>query len=74
MCVPAEFAWPVPDAWPDEVLAGFEPLVVAREAVASDALAPEYAVHAGIRPSRAAAAFAEARSTPGKSWIDLTEW
>ena len=32
------------------------------------------AVHAGIPPDEAALAFAEARSAPGKSWIDLTHW
>jgi threonine dehydrogenase-like Zn-dependent dehydrogenase len=33
VAVPARFTWPVPDAWPDEVLACFEPLAVARSAV-----------------------------------------
>ncbi len=44
-----------------------------RDAVAAG-LRPERAVHAGIEPARAAEAFAEARSVPGKSWIDLTRW
>lgn len=33
VAVPARFAWPVPASWPDEVLACFEPLAVARAAV-----------------------------------------
>jgi alcohol dehydrogenase/L-iditol 2-dehydrogenase len=33
VAVPAPFTWPVPDTWPDEVLACFEPLAVARSAV-----------------------------------------
>ena len=47
--------------------------VETREAVAAG-LRPERAVHEGIEPARAAEAFAEARSAPGKSWIDLTRW
>ena len=44
-----------------------------RDAVAAG-LRPQSAVHAGIAPADAAQAFAEARSVPGKSWIDLTRW
>ena len=45
-----------------------------RDAVASGAVAPERAVHAGTPPDQAAQAFAEARTATGKSWIDLTQW
>ena len=45
-----------------------------REAVDTGAIHPEQAVHAGVEPDDAATAFSEARSVPGKSWIDLTSW
>ena len=45
-----------------------------REAVDTGAIHPEQAVHAGVKPDDAATAFSEARSVPGKSWIDLTSW
>ena len=45
-----------------------------RAAVAGTDIRPERAVHCGIGPAHAAAAFAEARTVPGKSWIDLTRW
>jgi 2-desacetyl-2-hydroxyethyl bacteriochlorophyllide A dehydrogenase len=44
-----------------------------RDAV-EQGLHPEQAVLEGIEPARAAEAFADARSLPGKSWIDLTRW
>lgn len=37
-------------------------------------LRPELAVQEGFTPERAAEAFADARTVPGKSWIDLTGW
>jgi len=33
VAIPSWFAWPVPTSWPDEVLACFEPMAVARAAV-----------------------------------------
>ena len=45
-----------------------------REAVDTGAIHPERAVHTGLKPDDAATAFSEARSVPGKSWIDLTGW
>ena len=39
-----------------------------------DGLRPAQAVHQGFDPRHAAEAFAGARDTPGKSWIDLTSW
>jgi threonine dehydrogenase-like Zn-dependent dehydrogenase len=44
------------------------------EAVSTTDIRPERAVHSGVLPENAASAFAEARSTAGKSWIDLTGW
>ena len=40
VAVPAQFAWPVPADWPDEVLACFEPLAVARAAVRRSGVGP----------------------------------
>lgn len=40
VAVPAAFALPVPSAWPDEVLACFEPLAVARAAVRRSGVGP----------------------------------
>jgi alcohol dehydrogenase/L-iditol 2-dehydrogenase len=40
VAVPARFAWPVADRWPVEVLACFEPLVVARSAVRRSGIGP----------------------------------
>jgi alcohol dehydrogenase/L-iditol 2-dehydrogenase len=45
-----------------------------RDAVGALDLHPEHAVGVGIAPEHADAAFAEARSTVGKSWIDLRPW
>jgi alcohol dehydrogenase/L-iditol 2-dehydrogenase len=44
------------------------------EAVATTDIRPERAVHKGVLPENAASAFAEARTTAGKSWIDLRRW
>lgn len=43
-------------------------------AVAAGELAPEQVVRASFPPERAADAFAQARTVPGKSWIDLAVW
>lgn len=40
VAVPAQFAWPVPQSWPGEVLASFEPLAVARAAVRRSGVGP----------------------------------
>jgi alcohol dehydrogenase/L-iditol 2-dehydrogenase len=44
------------------------------EAVSATGIRPERAVQQGLRPENAATAFGEARSAPGKSWIDLAGW
>jgi threonine dehydrogenase-like Zn-dependent dehydrogenase len=44
------------------------------QAIRDTDVRPERAMHDGIRPDDAASAFAEARSVPGKSWVDLTRW
>ena len=40
VALPAQFTWPVVDGWPDEVLACFEPLAVARSAVRRSGVGP----------------------------------
>lgn len=44
------------------------------QAITDTDVRPERAMHEGIRPEDAVSAFAEARNSPGKSWIDLTRW
>ncbi|MEU3269348.1 alcohol dehydrogenase catalytic domain-containing protein [Saccharomonospora sp. NPDC006951] len=43
-------------------------------AVGEGALEPARVLQRGVLPDDAADAFAQARSVPGKSWIDLTGW
>ena len=45
-----------------------------RDVLRHSDIRPERAVNTGIGPEDAASAFAEARSTAGKSWIDLSSW
>jgi alcohol dehydrogenase/L-iditol 2-dehydrogenase len=45
-----------------------------RDALGALAIHPEHAVGVGIAPAQADTAFSEARSTVGKSWIDLSSW
>lgn len=43
-------------------------------AVADGDIVPERVVHDGFPPEEAATAFAQARTVPGKAWLDLAGW
>jgi threonine dehydrogenase-like Zn-dependent dehydrogenase len=45
-----------------------------RESLRDSGMQPQRTLNPGVAPEAAAEAFAEARSAPGKSWIDLSGW